>query len=319
LNILITGATGFIGQAVVQDLLAHTNYRLSALTRKTSRALPDGIERLEIVNIDGTTDYGDLLTGFDVIIHLAARVHRLNEKSKSSYPAYKALNVDGTENLARQAADAGVKRFIYLSSIKVNGESTAPAQPFMADDTPNPSDAYALSKFESEQGLIALSKANGMQYVIIRPPLVYGPGVKANFQKLMGVVRRGVPLPFGSIHNRRSLVSLDNLASLIRRCIDHPNAANEIFLVSDDHDVSTTELMRIIADAMNVRDRLILFPKALLSFAAALFGKQEISRRLLDNLQVDITKTKSVLGWQPEFRLEDAIRLTARNYLLQAK
>ena len=158
-----------------------------------------------------------------------------------------------------------------------------------------------------------------MQYVIIRPPLVYGPGVKANFKKLMGIVHRGVPLPFGSIDNRRSLVSLDNLVSLIRRCIDHPNATNEIFLVSDDHDVSTSELMRILADAMNVRDRLILFPKTLLSIAAALFGKQEIRRRLLDNLQVDIAKTKSVLGWLPESRLEDAIRLTARNYLLRAK
>ena len=319
MNILITGATGFIGQALIQDLLAHTNYRLSALTRKTSRALPEGIERLEITSIDGSADYGELLAGFEVIIHLAARVHRLNEKSQASYPAYKALNVDGTQNLARQAAESGVKRFIYLSSIKVNGESTPPGRPFTADDLPNPSDAYAQSKYESEQSLIALSEASGMQYVIIRPPLVYGPGVKANFKKLMGIVHRGVPLPFGSIDNRRSLVSLDNLVSLIRRCIDHPNATNEIFLVSDDHDVSTSELMRILADAMNVRDRLILFPKTLLSIAAALFGKQEIRRRLLDNLQVDIAKTKSVLGWLPESRLEDAIRLTARNYLLRAK
>ena len=319
MNILITGATGFIGQAVVQDLIAHTNYRLTALTRKTSHALIQGIERLVVDTIDGSTDYGERLKGFDVIIHLAARVHQHNENPETSYPAYKALNVDGTQNLARQAAMAGIKRFIFLSTIKVSGEATPQGKPFTADDPPNPSDAYSISKHEAECALVTLSENSAMKYVIIRPPLVYGPGVKANFEKLMGVVSRGLPLPFGSIDNRRSLVSLDNLTSLIRRCIDHPNAANEVFLVSDDRDVSTTELLHILADAMEVRDRLILFPKAVLSFFAVIFGKKNISQRLLDNLQADISKTKSLLGWKPDTRLEDAIRTTARNYLLQAK
>lgn len=319
MNILITGATGFIGQAVIRDLLAHPRHRISALTRLTSSTLPEGIPRIEVNAIDGATDYSNRLAGFDVVIHLAARVHHLQEQRDTAYSAYKSINVDGTLNLARQAADAGVGRFIYLSSIKVNGESTRPGHPFRADDPPRPSDPYAVSKYEAERGLMALSETTGMAFVIIRPPLVYGPGVKANFHKLMGLIRRGLPLPFGSIDNLRSMVSIDNLASLIRHCIEHPNAANKIFLVSDDRDVSTTELLRILANAMELPGRLILFPKTLLSMAARLAGKEEIARRLLDNLQVDISKTKSELDWRPESSLEEAIRRTAQNYLQHAK
>ena len=319
MNILLTGATGFIGQAVIRDLLAHTSYHISALVRRASDSLPGGIDRIEVDAIDGNTDYSNILAGFDVIIHLAARVHRLNENRETAYYAYKSINVDGTLNLARQAAAAGVSRFIFLSSIKVNGESTRPGRPFKADDPPNPSDPYAISKYESELGLASLAESTGMEFVVIRPPLVYGPGVKANFQRLMGLIRKGLPLPFGSIDNLRSLVSIDNLTSLIRHCIDHPKAANKVFLVSDDRDVSTPELLRMIASGMQLRSRLIAFPKATLNLVASLFGKEEIARRLLDNLQVDITKTKSELGWQPESTMEEAVRQTAINYLQHAK
>jgi nucleoside-diphosphate-sugar epimerase len=315
LNILITGATGFIGQAVVQHLLAMTDHQVTALTRRTSAAVPDGVKCLQVEAIDGSTDYGNQLAGVDVVIHLAARVHRLNETSGTSYPAYKSINVDGTLNLARQAVKAGVRRFIYLSSIKVNGESTQLGKPFTADDTPTPSDPYAISKCEAERGLMALSKDTGMQYVIIRPPLVYGPGVKANFQKLMGLIRKGLPLPLGSTDNLRSMVSIDNLVNLVQRCINHPNANNKVFLVSDDRDVSTTELLRIVADAMDLPCRLILFPKSLLTLAASIFGKKDIARRLLGSLQVDISKTKSELDWKPVITIEEAIRLTVRSYI----
>lgn len=319
MNILITGATGFIGNAVIQELLTHTTHRITALTRPTSQSLPAGVERLEIDTINGETDYGDRLKAFQVIIHLAARVHVLNEAAMSSYHPYQMLNVDGTQNLASQAAATGVKRFIFLSSIKVNGESTRPGQPFKADDPPHPSDAYAVSKYEAERSLILLSRSTDMEVVIIRPPLVYGPGVKANFHKLIDLVHTGLPLPFGSINNYRSLVSISNLTSLIRQCLDHPNAANRIFLVSDDRDVSTTELIRIIADSMDVPGRLIRFPQSLLRLFSKMFGKDELGRRLLDNLQVDISKTKSELDWHPPSTLEEAIRQTTSHYLLHSK
>ncbi len=319
MNILITGATGFIGQRLMQILLTQTPHRLAALVRRNGTPLPEGVRRIQVDALDGATDYGDQLAGFDVIIHLAARVHRLEETHDSAYPAYKAINTDGTLNLARQAVTAGVRRFIYLSSIKVNGESTDPGRPFRADDPPQPSDPYAISKHEAERALAQLSQETGLEYVIIRPPLVYGPGVKANFQRLMGMVRRGLPLPLGAVDNRRSLVSLDNLTSLIQRCLDHPAAANQVFLISDDRDLSTAELLRQIAAAMQRTVRLLPFPPGLLSLAARLLGREDLARRLLGNLQVDISKTKNLLGWQPVATLEEGLRETARNYLQQSR
>ncbi len=318
MNILITGATGFIGRRLIQTLLAQTPHRIAVLTRQ-SAPLPDAVQPIRIDAIDGDTDYGDRLTGFDVIVHLAARVHRLDDTHLSAYPAYKAINTDGTLNLARQAAAAGVRRFIYLSSIKVNGESTTPGHPFRADDPPQPSDPYAISKHEAERALALLSQETGLEYVIIRPPLVYGPGVKANFQRLLGMVRKGLPLPLGAVDNRRSLVSLDNLTSLIRRCLDHPAAANQVFLVSDDRDLSTAELLRQIAAAMHRTIRLLPFPPGLLALAARLLGREDLARRLLGNLQVDISKTKRLLGWQPVSSVEEGLRETAQSYLQQTR
>lgn len=319
MNILITGATGFIGQAIVRDPRVRPAHRVSALTRLTSAPLSEDIARIEIGNLDGSTDYSGRLAGIDVIIHLAARVHCLKERRGAAYPAYKSTNIDGTLNLASQAAASGVGRFIYLSSIKVNGEATPPGHPFKADDQPNPSGPYAESKLAAERGLQALSETTDMEHVIIRPPLVYGPGVKANFQKLMGLIHKGVPIPLGSIDNLRSMVSSDNLTSLIRLCIDHPNAANKIFLVSDDRDVSTTELLRKLAHAMELPARLIATPKGLIKMAALLLGKREMAYRLLDNLQVDISKTKSDLVWRPVTPFDEAIRNTALDYLQHIK
>lgn len=315
MNILVTGATGFIGRAIIKELLSHGSHQITALTRKNSSTLTDGVDKIIVDTIDGTTDYKDQLSGFECIIHLAARVHRFKDNQEESYPAYKALNYDGTLHLARHAAASGVKRFIYLSSIKVNGESTSEGHPFRADDIPNPHDSYAKSKYEAERALLSLSASSPIETVIIRPPLVYGPGVKANFYKLMQLIHRGYPLPFGSIHNLRSLVSLDNLVDLITVCIDHPDAANEIFLVSDGEDISTHELVKVIAQSMGQPDRQFKIPCSWLTFAAALFRKNDVARRLVGNLQVNIEKTQKTLGWQPTVTIKDAIKSTTADYL----
>ncbi len=319
MNILITGATGFIGQRLTAELLAQTTHRITVLTRKHKTHLPSKVRTILIDSIENISNYAQQLSGIDVIIHLAARVHRMDDTARNTYPAYKAINMDSTLRLANQAAAAGVKRFIYISSIKVNGESTETGHPFKAEDPPHPMDPYAISKYESECALLQLSQSSGMETVIIRPPLVYGPGVKANFMKLMRLVSRGLPLPLGAVENRRSLVSIDNLIDLIRLCIDHPDAANQVFLVSDDHDLSTTELLRCIATGMNRPIRLIPFPTPLLRLAAKLFGRNDIANRLFGNLEVDISKTKTLLGWQPVKTPEEAIRQTAQSYLHQIK
>ena len=319
MNILITGATGFIGRAILADLVTDSPHRVIALTRDTSDDLPHNIKQVRVRSVNGTTQYHELLNDIDVIIHTAACVHQLDYTEDTAYADYNAVNVDGTLNLARQAAESGVKRFIFLSTIKVNGDSTHPGHPFTPDDAPAPGGPYAITKDTAECGLLELSHQTGIETVIVRPPLVYGPGVKANFYKLMRLVHQGYPLPFGSIDNRRSLVSIDNLASLIRSCIDHPNAANKIFLVSDDQDISTPELLRKIAESMGLRCRLISIPKPILMLTASLAGKRDLATRLLGNLQIDITKTKVELDWQPDNRLDDAIESTAQDYLRHIK
>jgi nucleoside-diphosphate-sugar epimerase len=319
LNILVTGATGFIGQAVISALIANPNHHLYSLTRSSNSSLPASVKRIEITNLDGETDYRDQLNDIDVIIHLAAHVHKLNDTSSTTFDQYHTVNTAGTLNLATQAAAAGVSRFIFLSTIKVNGELTQPGHPFTADDQPNPSGHYAVSKFDAEQGLKALSATTSMSHVIIRPPLVYGPGVKANFQKMIRVISKGIPLPFAAINNRRSIVSLENLTNLILRCIDHPQAANQTFLVSDDKDISTSELLRLIAKSLGKPCRLFVLPNILLNLLAALFGKQEMARRLMCNLQVDITKTKSLLEWRAVGTLQDSIQATVMSYKQQAR
>jgi UDP-glucose 4-epimerase len=319
LNILVTGATGFIGQRLIQHLLAQTSFNISALVRDRNHSFPAKIKILLVPTIDGDTDYSSYLDNIDIVIHLAARVHRMGDLGSSSYLAYKATNTDGTSRLAEQAANAGVKRFIYISTIKVNGELTTIGAPFTADDTPQPSDPYAVSKHKAEQALQSLSKTTGLEYVIIRPPLVYGPGVKANFEKLIGLIHRNIPLPLGAINNQRSLVSIDNLISLITQCITHPQAANQVFLVSDDKDLSTTALLEMIAEAMNRPVRLLPIPETILTYAAKLFGKSDIAKRLIGNLQIDLSKTKSLLDWQPEITPEEGIRKATQSFIHENK
>jgi UDP-glucose 4-epimerase len=291
---------------------------VTALTRDTSDDLPHDIKQVRVRSIDGTTQYRELLNDIDVIIHTAAHVHQMDGKN-NAYANYNEANVEGTLNLARQATKSGVKRFIFLSTIKVNGESTLPGHPFTPDEAPAPREPYAVTKYTAECGLLELSHQTGIETVIVRPPLVYGPGVRANFYKLMHLVHQGYPLPLGSTDNKRSLVSIDNLVSLIRSCIDHPKAANKIFLVSDDRDISTSDLVRRIAESMSLYPRLISIPKSILMLTASLIGKREVAKRLLGNMQVDITKTKTELDWEPVTRLDDAIRSTAQDYLQHLK
>ncbi len=265
-------------------------------------------EKIAIGCVPTGTDDTDVFCKANVLVHLAARVHFMNDKELDPLAAFRAVNVQGSLNLARQAAQAGVKRFVFISSIKVNGEATMLGKPFSTNDNDTPQDAYGISKMEAEQGLRQLATETGMEVVVIRPPLVYGPGVKANFAALMRVVHRGWPLPLGLVDNQRSLVGLDNLVDFIITCITHPKAANQTFLVSDGHDLSTTELVRGMAKAAGVPSRLLPVPVWALQAGASLLGKGDVVQRLCGNLQVDISKARSLLGWVPPVSVEEGLR-----------
>ena len=280
---------------------------------RTRGEVPGCIVSFVVGDINDATDWGRALVDVNSVVHLAARVHVMHDTAADPLTAFRVVNVEGTLSLARQAAAAGVKRFVFISSVKVNGEATLPGQPFTADDVPAPLDAYGVSKMEAEQGLRELSAQTGMEVVIIRPPLVYGPGVKANFAAMMRWLRRGVPLPLGAIHNQRSLVALDNLVDLIVTCLTHPAAANQTFLVSDGEDVSTTELLRRMGRAMGHPAHLIPVPASLLKLAATMLGKQDVAQRLCGSLQVDIEKTRRLLGWTPPLSLDEGLRRAARS------
>lgn len=286
-SLLITGGSGFVGKALIKRL---ADQPLRLATRSDARA------------------WHQALLGIKTVVHLAARVHVMQDTEADPLAAFRAVNVEGTLNLARHAAAAGVKRFVFVSSAKVNGESTLPGRAFTEADTPNPKDAYGQSKHEAEQGLRQLSVGTGMEVVIIRPPLVYGPGVKANFLALMLAVQRGWPLPLGAVHNQRSLVALSNLVDFIVTCITHPQAANQTFLVSDGQDLSTTELVRGMAQAAGVPARLLPVPVWALQAGASLLGKGDAVQRLCGNLKVDISKARSLLGWLPPVSVEEELR-----------
>jgi len=241
-----------------------------------------------------------------VVIHAAARAHIMKEDLADPVVEYRQVNVDGTVNLARQAAEAGVRRFIFISSIGVNGNINI--KPFTEDDTPKPADPYAQSKLEAEQGLWEIQHETGMELVVIRPPLVYGPNAPGNFGSLTRWIDKGVPLPLGAIQNQRSLVALDNLVDLITTCIDHPAAANQVFLAGDGQDLSTTELLRSVARAAGKPSRLIPIPSSLLMLAATLLGKKAVAQRLLGSLQVDISKARDLLEWEPPISVEEGLR-----------
>jgi UDP-glucose 4-epimerase len=304
-KILVTGASGFVGAAVLARL-RHDGRTAVGVSRRDT----PGCARGPALEADG--DWSALLEGVDTIVHAAARVHVLRDSAQDPLQAFRAVNVDGSVNLARQAALAGAGRFIFLSSVKVLGEATAAGRPFTRQDGPAPEDAYALSKAEAEDRLRALAADTGMAVSIIRPPLVYGPGVKANFRALMRMLERGVPLPLGAItQNRRSLVGLDNLVDLIITCIDDPAAANETFLVSDGEDLSTTALLQKLAKAMGVPSRLLPVPAWVLTGAAALAGRRRLAQRLCGNLQVDLSHTRARLNWRPPVGVDEGLRRAA--------
>lgn len=303
---VVTGATGFVGRAVCVKLTA--DHRVfSAIARKPGQGLTD------VGDIAGATDWRGALAGADAVIHLAARVHVMRDTATDPLTAFRKTNVDGALNLARQAAAVGVRRFVFVSSIKVNGEETEHGRRYRADDPPDPRDPYGISKREAEDGLRAIAAETGLEVVIIRPPLVYGAGVRANFAAMMRAVQRGVPLPFGSVtDNRRSLVAVDNLVDLILRCLDHPAAANQTFLVSDDDDLSTAGLLTHLGIAFGRPARLVRVPVSLLNVGASLAGKRDMARRLLGSLQVDITETKRRLDWTPPKSVDQALADVAR-------
>jgi UDP-glucose 4-epimerase len=312
-NILITGADGFLGIQIKSTMES-----TSVLTLIGRRTVPH--KNYYSLDINSITEYSNVLNSVDYVIHCAALVHTMTVKSSELLHEYREINTAGTINLAKQAAQSGVKRFIFISSIKVNGESTSTTETFSADDVHNPQDPYSISKSEAECQLLALGKLTGMEIVIIRPPLVYGPGVKANFASLLNIASKGLPLPFGCFNkNKRSMVSVDNLVNLIITCIDHPKAANQVFLVSDDDDLSTAGLIRKLSKACGMSGFMLPIPVCFFQFIAKVIGKKDFIERLSGSLRVDISKTKELLDWIPPQSVNDGFKKTAEAFLKSKK
>ncbi|WLH34077.1 SDR family oxidoreductase [Pseudomonas sp. FP2196] len=311
-RVLVTGATGFVGEATVFRMLLDKVYAPVAAVRGESRL--SGLCDVVPFDLSACVELPAFVQ-IDTVVHCAARVHVMSDTAADPLIKFREINVQGTTRLARKAAGSGVRRFVFISSIKVNGEATLPGMPFRADDQPAPVDPYGVSKCEAEERLREIGRETGMEIVIIRPPLVYGPGVKANFLSMMTWLRKGLPLPLGALHNQRSLVALGNLVDLIVTCIAHPAAANQTFLVSDGEDLSTTRLLRRMAAALGTRAFLWPLPQRLLRTASQLLGKGDVAQRLCGSLQVDIDKTRSLLQWSPPISVDRALMVTASHYL----
>ena len=308
--IAVTGSTGFVGESLTREL-ASREFKVRAVVRAgnpTTDRSDSNIDIISVGEINPQAAWSGALTGVDCVIHCAARAHVMHETSGNALAAYRSVNVEGSRRLAEQAAASGVRRLVYLSSIKVNGEQTALGAPFIFSDTSAPEDAYGISKWEAEQALWDISAKTGLEVVVVRPPLVYGPGVKGNLARLLKLVRSGLPLPLGAVQNRRSLIGLDNLVDLLIRCVDHPAAAGQTFLVADGEDLSTLDLLRHMAAAMGRTARLLPVPVPLLRFAGSALGKRAEIDRLVGSLQIDSNHTRQVLGWTPPVSVEEGIR-----------
>ena len=323
MHVLVTGAAGFVGRALCAEL-CRRGHAVRAACRRDEQipSLPPEAEPVVIGLIDARTDWAGALAGCDSVVHLAARVHLMQDDVSDPLSEFRKVNTEGTMNLARQAAAAGARRFVFMSSIKVNGEggyhSGQPTgKAYTEMDEPAPSDAYAVSKWEAEAGLMAIARATGMEVVVLRPPLVYGPDVGANFLRLMRLVAKGIPLPFGAIDNRRSLLYLGNLVAAINLSLTHPAAANQIYLVSDGEDVSTTDLIRRLASLMGKQLWLLPLPPRLLGLVAGMLGKSAEAERLIGSLVLDSGKIRRELGWRPPFGLDVGLAETVRRYRQQ--
>ncbi len=313
-RILVTGATGFIGKILCRELL-DADYEVVATTRDSlGKDRLDGVKLLHVPDIGVYENWETSLDGVDVVAHLAGRAHVMKERARDPLAAFRKVNTEGTERLANAAAKSGVKRIVYLSTIKVNGGSTS-FSPFTEEDPPAPQDAYALSKWEAEQALFGVAENADLEAVVIRPPLVYGEGVKGNFLSLLKICKLSLPLPLGGAANQRSLIYVGNLVDIIIKCLEHPGAAGQVFLARDGEDLSTAELIRRLAGAMERPARLFSVPKPLLGLAGGLTGKKDMVSRLLDSLSVDDGKIRRKLGWVPPYAMEQGLSRTAAWFL----
>lgn len=311
MRVLVTGAGGFVGQATTQRLAGQPGCEVIGAYRHAPAQAGHGVAPLALGDF-AAEGANPVLPSVDVVIHLAARAHVMNDTVADPFAEFRRVNVDGSCRIARAAVAAGARRFVYVSSIKVNGEHTLLGRPFRADDAPTPIDPYGISKLEAEKALCAICATAGLELVIVRPPLVYGPGVRANFRSMMSWLARGIPLPLGSIDNRRSLVGIDNLADLLCVCTRHPAAPGQTFLVSDDEDVSTAALLRLLGEALERPARLLPVPPSLLSGALRMLGKASIAQRLCESLQVDIDPTRRALDWHPPVSLREGLARAAQ-------
>ncbi len=314
---LVTGANGFIGRSFCAEAVLR-GLQVKGATRSVGE-LPAGVESAVVGAIDGETDWTDALQGVDTVIHLAARVHVMKDQAANPLTEFLKVNLYGTSRLAQQAASAGVKRFVYVSSVKVNGEQTTVGRPFLESDEPDPQDPYAVSKWQAEQDLQRIARETGLEVVIVRPPLVYGPGVKGNFVRLLAAIDRGVPLPLAGANNLRSLVYVGNLADALIACATHPAAAGQTYLVSDGDDVSTAMLVDMIALSLGRSSRAFHFPTGLLRAAATLLARAEQMDRLFGTLRVNDEKLRRELAWSPPYTLEQGLRATAEWYRADRK
>lgn len=308
MTVLITGANGFVGRTLTKRLLAAGHAVRGAVRAASLNDMPE-VETVAVGDCGSETEWQPVLSGIDTVIHLAARVHVMDDPADDPLTAFRLVNVEGTKRLALEAAKAGVKRLVFVSSVKVNGEESE--NPYHVNSPYNPQDLYAISKMEAELALRAIEQETGLEVVIVRPPLVYGPGVKANFLRMMQVIVRGLPLPLASVINMRSLLYVGNLADALATCATHPAAAGKTYLVSDGQDVSTPELIRQTASSLGVPARLLSFPASLMRLAGKLSGKSDAVNRLMGSLTVDSSKIRRELGWKPPFTMEQGLRETA--------